>query len=127
LLGTVLGLGLYQYFLDYINFLAALVPPLIGPLIVDYYFVHKKNYDPADLKRLHLWNIPAISSYAVGAFFAYGATYKVMYFDLLPEIFIPSLLGLVVSMATYFLIYIFSSITNTKFGYSSVRPQDTKF
>ncbi len=119
-LGTILGLGLYQYFLDWINLLAALVPPLIGPLIVDYYIVHKKQYDAADLHRLHTWNWAAVLSYAVGAYFAYGVTYGVL--DL-PDILIPSLLGLVVSMIVYAVIYTVAGLMNKKLGYASISSE----
>ena len=122
-LGTILGLGLYQYFLDWINLLAALVPPLIGPLVVDYYIVHKKHYNTDDLKRLHTWNWAAVLSYAIGAFFAYGVTYGVL--DL-PEIFIPSLLGLVVSMIAYAVIYAVASALNIKVGYAGVTSEVSK-
>ena len=116
-LGTILGLGLYQYFLDWINLLAALVPPLIGPLIFDYYVVHKRHYDAADLQKLHSWNWAAVLSYAIGAYFAYGVTYGVL--DL-PDILIPSLLGLVVSMLVYAVIYVVAGIMNKKLGYASI-------
>ncbi len=116
-LGTILGLGLYQYFLDWINLLAALVPPLIGPLIVDYYIVHKRQYDAADLKTLHTWNWAAVLSYGIGAYFAYGVTYGVL--DL-PEILIPSLLGLAVSMIAYAVIYAIAAMMNKKVGYAGV-------
>jgi len=116
-LGTILGLGLYQYFLGWITLLAALVPPLIGPLIVDYYLVHKGNYNADDLKKLHTWNWAAILAYGVGAFFAYGVTYGVL--DL-PDILIPSLLGLVVSMISYAAIYLIASAGGIRIGYSGV-------
>ncbi|GIT34763.1 MAG: hypothetical protein Ct9H300mP4_10820 [Gammaproteobacteria bacterium] len=32
--GNILGLGLYQNFMEWINLLASIVPPLIGPVIV---------------------------------------------------------------------------------------------
>ncbi|MDG2319288.1 MAG: cytosine permease [Rhodospirillaceae bacterium] len=116
-LGTILGLGLYQYFLDWINLLAALVPPLIGPLVVDYYLVHKKQYNTDDLKRLHAWNWAAVLAYGVGAFFAYGVTYGVL--DL-PDILIPSLLGLVVSMIVYAILYSVAAAMNIRIGYASI-------
>ena len=94
------------------------VPPLtIGPLIVDYYIVHKRQYDAADLKTLHTWNWAAVLSYGIGAYFAYGVTYGVL--DL-PEILIPSLLGLAVSMIAYAVIYAIAAMMNKKVGYAGV-------
>lgn len=122
-LGTILGLGLYQYFLAWISLLAALVPPLIGPLVIDYYVVHKRQYNANDLKRLHTWNWAAVLSYAIGAYVAYGVTYGVL--DL-PDILIPSLLGLLVSMVAYAVIYFVAAALNKKVGYASVssRPYE---
>ncbi|MEO9634533.1 MAG: cytosine permease [Parasphingorhabdus sp.] len=117
LLGTVLGLGLYQYFLDWINLLAALVPPLVGPLIVDYYLVHKGKYDAEDLPKLHKWNWVAIASYLAGAFFAYAHLKELL---TLPEALIPSLFGLLVSMGCYAAICGISALLGKKVGYSSV-------
>jgi len=31
-LGTIAGLGIYQHFMNWIEFLASIVPPLIGPV-----------------------------------------------------------------------------------------------
>jgi cytosine permease len=117
LLGTFLGLGLYQYFLDWIMILAALVPPLIGPLIVDYYIINKGNYNTSDLNRLHSWNPSAIVSYVIGAFFAYSVTYGLIDVS---EVYIPSMIGLIISMLVYFLIYIIFSTLNKKVGYSGI-------
>ena len=118
LLGTILGLGLYQYFLEWINLLAALVPPLVGPLIVDYYLVHKGKYDADDLPKLHKWNWVAIASYLAGAFFAYAHLKELL---TLPEALIPSLFGLMVSMGCYALICGVAALMNKRVGYSSVR------
>lgn len=115
LLGTVLGLGLYQHFLDWINLLAALVPPLVGPLIVDYYVVHKGRYDAADLERLPRWNVPALASYAIGAFFAIAHTRGLL---TLPDALIPSLFGLLASMAAYWLLWLAGG---RRAGYSQIK------
>ena len=117
LMGTVLGLGLYQYFLDWIMMLAALVPPLIGPLIVDYYIINKGNYDTSRLKVLHSWNPAAIISYLAGAYFAYRVTYGL---TKVPDSLIPSISGLLVSMLVYFLIYLVCLILNKKIGYLGI-------
>lgn len=120
LLGTILGLGLYQHFLDWINLLAALVPPLIGPLIVDYYLVHKRHYDPDDLPKLHTWNWAAVLSYLIGFGIAFAvSTERVT----VPEVLIPSMLGLVVSMVAYAVIYFIASALNIRLGYASLGRQ----
>jgi len=93
-IGTVLGLGLYQYFENWIFLLASLVPPLIGPVLVDYYVIHRTRYRPEDLERLHGWNVAAILAYAIGA----GSTF----FPL--DWMVPSLQGLLVSMLAYWIL-----------------------
>jgi cytosine permease len=47
LLGTILGLGIYQHFLGWIDLLATIVPPIIGPVIAEYYLFRGR---PAELK-----------------------------------------------------------------------------
>lgn len=117
LLGTFLGLGLYQYFLGWINLLATLVPPLVGPLIVDYYIVNKGRYDPKDLGRLHTWNPTAFVSYGLGALVACANAYGILS---LPSYFIPSLLGLAVSMVTYAAISLVAATISKPVGYAGI-------
>lgn len=110
-LGTILGLGIYQHFLDWIFLLAALVPPLIGPVIVDYYIVNKMRYDENQLEHLPTWNPLAIFAYIVGASGAVAAS-KGYITDI--EWIFPSLFGLVVSMVCYFLVfYLFRALGYT--------------
>ncbi|MEM8983710.1 MAG: cytosine permease [Pseudomonadota bacterium] len=99
LLGTVLGLGIYQYFLDWIGLLAAIVPPLIGPVIVDYYWVNRANYDAESIDQLPAWNPSAVLAYVSGAVIAYLSHTGIA----VPGLgwLFPSLTGLVVSVVTY--------------------------
>lgn len=114
-IGTILGLGIYQHFLDWIDILANIVPPLIGPLIVDYYLVHRRRYDTADLERLHAWNPAAFAAYGIGAastFFAPGG-------------WVPALWGLLVSLAAYALLYYGARAVGVRVGYSRVRESSS--
>ena len=106
--GTILGLGVYEYFLDWINLLAALVPPIIGPVIVDYYVVNKKRFEPGLLTSLPSWNGLAIVAYLVGAGSAYAADAGVA----MPgaEALFPSLYGLLVSMLAYFVLVMVAKV-----------------
>ena len=106
-IGTLLGLGLYQYFESWIALLASLVPPLIGPVIVDFYLFHKRNYDADDLHRLHVWNPAAVLAYAIGA----ASTF----FPL--EFLVPSLQGLLVSMVAYAVLVALSRALGFNPGY----------
>ena len=91
LLGTLLGLNLYQHFLGWIGLLANLVPPLIGPVIADYYVLNKRRFHVELLDRLPAWNPAAFIGYIAGAASTFFA----------PEWIVASLLGLVVSMIAY--------------------------
>jgi cytosine permease len=108
-IGTILGLGIYQYFMDWINQIANLVPPLIGPIIVDYYVFHGRRYDTALLDRLPTWNPLAVAAFFIGVAAAYGFT---------PEWIASGLWGLLVSMAVYFVLFGIARLLGWRVGYS---------
>jgi cytosine permease len=123
LLGTILGLGVYQHFLSWIGLLAALVPPIIGPVIVDFYLVNKARYRAEDLNRLPAWNPIAIAAYAVGATAAFMSTKGIE----LPGVtwIFPSLLGLLVSMLAYLVLtYVFSAV-GLRFGFAKISSSES--
>lgn len=101
-LGTIAGLNIYQYFLDWINLLASIVPPLIGPVIGHYYFVIRRRFEPRDLERLPVWRPAAITAYVVGAAAAVLNAEGVVF---TPETMVPALFGLVVSVVVYLVAY----------------------
>lgn len=113
-LGTILGLGIYNYFLSWIGILANIVPPLVGPLIVDYYLVHRAEYRPADLNRLHVWNPAALAAYVLGAAWTFWT----------PAGWVPALWGLIVSMVAYAVMYFAAAAVGIKLGYSQVEQKD---
>ena len=94
-LGTILGLGIYSYFLEWINFLANVTPPLIGPVIMEYYVINRMRNRVVTSDRLPLWNPAAFIAYAVGAVSSFFA----------PDWIVGSLMGLLVSMAVYLIAY----------------------
>jgi cytosine permease len=95
-LGTILGLGLYQNFMEWINLLASIVPPLIGPVIVEYYFVNREKFHTGHLDNISKWNPAAFIAYIVGAASTFYS----------PDWGTPSLIGLLVSILVYFIIRI---------------------
>ncbi|MFK7886560.1 MAG: cytosine permease [Gammaproteobacteria bacterium] len=99
LLGTVLGLGIYQQFLSFIDVMGAIVPPLIGPLLIDYYVVNRRKYDSFDVNHFQKWNPIAFIAYAIGA----AATF------FSPDWAAKALVGLLISMAAYWLLFLVSS------------------
>ena len=93
-LGTILGLGLYQNFMEWINLLASIVPPLIGPVIVEYYFVNREKFHTGHLDNISKWNPAAFIAYILGAASTFYS----------PDWGAPSLIGLLVSMLVYLIL-----------------------
>jgi len=94
-LGTLLGLGIYQMFLGWIALLATVVPPIVGPVLADYYLIRGR---PATFPSHNRLNWPAIVAFASGAIIAGGNGRED--FPLAVELS-PSLLGLLVSLLVY--------------------------
>ena len=93
-LGTILGLGLYQNFMEWINLLASIVPPLIGPVIVEYYFVNREKFHTGHFGNISKWNPAAFIAYILGAASTFYS----------PDWGTPSLIGLLVSMLVYLIL-----------------------
>jgi cytosine permease len=111
ILGTLLGLVIFQHFLNWINQLANLVPPIIGPVIVDYYLIHGRQYRAELLDRLPTWNWPAVLACATGIVAAYAWT---------PAWLASGLFGLLVSMLAYAVYYGLARALGGKPGYAAV-------
>ena len=95
LLGTILGLGIYQRFLPWISALAIWVPPLIGPVIAHYYFVARGRMDAGSEANMPIVNWAALFAYPLGL-----ASYIFA-----PEWLVPALSGLAGSMVAYLVLY----------------------
>ncbi len=95
LLGTLVGLGIYQRFASWIDLLAVLVPPLIGPIIVDYYVVNRGRFSAAALEQSPAWNPAAFIAYFAGAASTFWS----------PGWMVPAAFGLIVSMLVYGVAY----------------------
>ena len=102
LLGTILGLGIYQMFSQWIELLASIVPPLIGPVIAHYYVVLRARFNEHQLEDLPSWNVAAILAYVIGAVAAVMNMNNIVFSA---DATVPALLGLIVSMGTYLAIY----------------------
>lgn len=105
-LGTIVGLGIYARFMDWINLLASIVPPLIGPVIAHYYFVARMRFSAEELDDLAVWNPAAIIAYIVGATAAIMNSQNILFST---ETTVPALLGLAISILTY-LIAVFAGL-----------------
>ena len=101
-LGTAVGLVIFQRFEDWVNGLASIVPPLIGPVIAHYYVVLRTHFSESMLGDLPVWNPAAFVAYVVGATAAVMNANDVVFSR---EATVPALLGLIVSMVTYLVVY----------------------
>jgi cytosine permease len=108
LLGTVIGLGIYQRFMDFIGTLANVVPPLIGPVIVDYYVFNRRRFHVELLDRLPAWNPLAVIAFVAGAAASFQS----------PAWIAAGLFALLVSMAVYAGLYLASSLAGVKIGHA---------
>jgi cytosine permease len=97
-LGTILGLGIYQHFMDWIEFLASIVPPLIGPVIAHYYVIQKMRFEPARLDQTPAWNPAAVIAYLFGAAAAIMNSNDIL---ISAESMVPALTGVLVSIIVY--------------------------
>ncbi len=98
-IGTILGLGIYTRFLDWIGILATVCPPIIGPVLVDYFILRKTNYSREALESATSLNIAAILSFVIGALVAWQSSQPGGLID--GVTLAPSLVGLLVSAVAY--------------------------
>jgi len=110
LLGTVLGLGIYQRFMEFIGALANVVPPLVGPVIIDYYLCNRMRFDPALLPRLPAWNVLAVVAFVAGAVASFFP----------PAWIAAGLYALLVSMVVYAVLYGAAQLLGLRIGHGGV-------
>ncbi|MBT3672248.1 MAG: hypothetical protein HOG36_04745 [Porticoccaceae bacterium] len=110
-LGTIVGLVIYQHFIQFIDKLAILLPPLIGPVIAHFYIVKKRNFNVDKLDDQPKWNVAALLAYAIGASSKWW---------LVQDLIVSSLAGLLVSIIAYLVLYYCASVLRGKLGHSSL-------
>jgi len=108
LLGTLIGLGIYQRFMDFITVLAMLAPPLIGPVIVDYYLCNAMRFRADLLEHLPAWNPVAVLSFVLGAVSAWFS----------PDWIANGLFGLLVSMIVYGFLWLLANLLGVRLGHA---------
>lgn len=104
-LGSIMGaLGFYSHFFgDFITILGAAFVPLAGPILADFYFVRRTEYDTASPSDLPPVRLPAVISFIAGAFMGIAFQYWIK----IPMDF-PS--GLAALILTFFLHLLLSKI-----------------
>lgn len=110
LLGTLISLGIDQRFMEFIIQLANVTPPLIGPVLVDYYLVNAMRFRPELLDRLPAWNPLALVAFVAGAASASVA----------PDWLASGLFGLLVSMGVYAGGWLVLRLLGLQFGHARV-------
>lgn len=109
ILGTILGLGMYARFIDWVDLLASITPPLIGPVIMEYYVISRMRLTPSQLDHLPVWNPAAFIAYLLGAASTFFA----------PDWIMASLLGLFVSMLVYLIVHYGGALLGYERQYAS--------
>jgi len=113
LLGTVIGLGIYQRFMDFIGTLANVVPPLIGPVIVDYYLFNRRRFHVELLDRLPGWNPLAVVAFLAGAVASFYP----------PPWMAAGLWALLASMVVYAVLYGVAGLAGVKIGHAKAEAE----
>lgn len=105
IIGSIMGaLGFYSYFFgDFITILGAAFVPLAGPILADFYFVRRSEYDTASPSDLPPVRWSAVISFTVGAFMGIAFQYWIK----IPMDF-PS--GLAALILTFFLHLLLSKL-----------------
>jgi cytosine permease len=88
--------------------LATIAPPIIGPVIVDYYLCNRMRFRTDLLDRLPAWNPIAVVAFATGAASAWFS----------PSWIANGLFGLLVSMAAYAILYAATGALGVRLGHA---------
>lgn len=111
-IGTIMAAaGFFSLFGTFVDVLASIVPPLLGPWAMDYYVIHRMKYDAKVMDKVPAYNMPAILSYAVGI--------------ILPRFYVPAgfpvaLWNMIVAAVAYLVFYAIARAMNQRPGYSAV-------
>lgn len=93
-IGSILGgMGIADYFVNWLVILGIGVPPMAGVIISDYYVIRKRNYKFKDESQLPKWNVNALVAWGIGCIV--GFTVKIG---------IASLNSLVVTIIAYIIL-----------------------
>lgn len=66
--GSILGgLGIADYFVDWLSLLGIGVPPMAGITMADYYIVRNQNYNFNVENQIPSWNVNAFIAWAIGS------------------------------------------------------------
>lgn len=130
-IGTLLGaLGFFEQFSTFINGIGTVVPALAGPMIADFWIVHRTKYKVGYLNKLPKYNAPAIVAAFGGIIITCLAT-GLPFLGLNPVSLlaqpwmVPSILGVVCSVVIYLAVFYVLQAAGIKSGYARAITSDS--
>lgn len=79
IVGTFVAvIGITSYFIDLLDVLSILIPPISAIFIADYFFIRKQKYSLDNFDNLPNFGYSAISSWLVSCIIAYLASYDII-------------------------------------------------
>jgi purine-cytosine permease-like protein len=115
--------GFFEQFSSFIGGIAAVIPPLAGPMIADFWIVHRTKYEVKYLDQLPEINIPSVIAASVGIIATLMCTgfptlgLQPVAFLAQPWI-VPSILGVIVSVVMYLATFYVFKALGIHSGYS---------
>lgn len=131
-IGTLLGaLGFFEQFSLFINGIAIIIPSLAGPMIADFWIVHRTNYKAEHLDKLPSINIPSVFAATVGIIATLMCTgVPILNLQPLPLLsvswMVPSIFGVIVSTIAYVVVYYGFKAVGISSGYGKVLEIESK-
>lgn len=114
-LGTILAaLGILNGLRTFLSLLTALVPPLVGPMIADYWLIHKGKIE--SFEKRHGFYAPGMIAFFAGTFTACitgGIFAKISFLSFLDRpFFIGPVNGIIVAMMVYIILTLLTKTEN---------------
>lgn len=132
LLGTFIGaFGFFTIFESFILWLAAIVPPLAGPMIADFWLVHRTKYSADTYRYLPPVNKPAVIAALLGIVATIASSgFASLGIPPVPALaqpwIVPAVFGLFVSLASYLILYGLFKAAGSAQGYAKAVENQLK-
>ncbi|MDE1167830.1 MAG: cytosine permease [Pseudomonas sp.] len=96
-IGVVLAIGgMYEWLIPFLLLLGAIIPPIGGVIMADFWYRHQGRYPTLAQANLPRFNVPGLAAYAIGAVLAYSSPW------------IAPLVGIAASALSYIVLLEFS-------------------
>lgn len=130
-IGTFLGaLGFFEQFSSFINGIAAIIPPLAGPMIADFWIVHRTKYKVEYIDKLPSVNIASVIAAVLGIIATLMCTgVPILNLQPLPILsvswMVPSIFGVTVSTVAYVAVFYVFKAFGIRSGYAKALEMET--